>query len=222
MTLRDLFSKPLSRRVFGLVGFLSFAHWSTSHASIAKPILKCTRIGQTVVYRGRKFTCIRVKGKMVWDDGILITPSPSTSASPNKTAPSPTKSPSPSTPQTPSLEPTPAQSMSPTSATKTFVFAKSSQVPDGKTTIIEGFDPYKRPLSVAFTRTNGRIVSSLEAACTHAGCIVIPEGRELRCPCHGSRFDYLSGEILDKSQQALTPLGEMPCDEKEGSIFLTI
>lgn len=39
-------------------------------------------------------------------------------------------------------------------------------------------------------------VVAFSAICTHMGCVVKPEGGELACPCHGSRFEAATGEVL--------------------------
>jgi Rieske Fe-S protein len=38
-------------------------------------------------------------------------------------------------------------------------------------------------------------VACFSAICTHAGCPVKPVGTSLDCPCHGSKFDYATGEV---------------------------
>jgi cytochrome b6-f complex iron-sulfur subunit len=58
----------------------------------------------------------------------------------------------------------------------------SAKLPDGKPAIVS------RPTSdtaVAFS-----------AKCTHMGCTVQPAGTELHCPCHGSKYNALTGAVL--------------------------
>lgn len=58
----------------------------------------------------------------------------------------------------------------------------SAKLPDGKAAIVS------RPTSdtaVAFS-----------AKCTHMGCIVQPAGDELHCPCHGSKYNALTGAVI--------------------------
>lgn len=53
----------------------------------------------------------------------------------------------------------------------------------------------------------GGIITAIESTCTHAGCNVASgeiEGREVVCPCHGSRFDLITGEV--KGGPATEPL----------------
>lgn len=51
-------------------------------------------------------------------------------------------------------------------------------------------------------------VAAFSAVCTHMGCIVRPEGAELHCPCHGSRFQAGTGEVVEGP--AKTPLPPVP------------
>jgi len=47
----------------------------------------------------------------------------------------------------------------------------------------------------------------LSPICTHLSCMVQVEGAQLRCPCHGSTFDF-EGNVL--VGPAMTPLGRYP------------
>lgn len=38
--------------------------------------------------------------------------------------------------------------------------------------------------------------AAFSAICTHKGCTVDAAGKELKCPCHGSRFNSTTGEVL--------------------------
>lgn len=39
-------------------------------------------------------------------------------------------------------------------------------------------------------------VVAFSAICTHQGCTVAPSGKQLVCPCHGSRYDAATGQVL--------------------------
>ena len=43
--------------------------------------------------------------------------------------------------------------------------------------------------------TAGTVVA-FSAICTHQGCKVAPAKKELDCPCHGSRFNSTTGDVI--------------------------
>jgi len=51
--------------------------------------------------------------------------------------------------------------------------------------------------------TDGKVVA-FSAICTHQGCVVAAAGAEFHCPCHGSKFDAATGEVINGP--ALEPL----------------
>lgn len=54
--------------------------------------------------------------------------------------------------------------------------------------------------------TAGAVVA-FSAVCTHQGCIVAAAGAEFDCPCHGSRYDAATGEVLQgPAPEPLTPI----------------
>ncbi|MDN4615102.1 Rieske (2Fe-2S) protein [Leifsonia sp. F6_8S_P_1B] len=52
----------------------------------------------------------------------------------------------------------------------------------------------------------GKVVA-FSAVCTHAGCTVAPQGTEFDCPCHGSKFDATTGDVINGP--AKDPLPEL-------------
>lgn len=56
----------------------------------------------------------------------------------------------------------------------------------------------------------------LSAICTHQGCTVSPNGSELDCPCHGSRFSALTGQVLNGP--ASRPLPKVPIAVTGGKV----
>jgi Rieske Fe-S protein len=51
--------------------------------------------------------------------------------------------------------------------------------------------------------TAGQVVA-FSAICTHQQCVVAAAGSEFDCPCHGSKFDAATGDVLNGP--ALEPL----------------
>ena len=60
---------------------------------------------------------------------------------------------------------------------------------------------------IVVTRTDSAIVA-FTAQCTHQGCAVTLTDNYLKCPCHGSRFDPLTGAAL--RGPATQPLATVP------------
>lgn len=51
-------------------------------------------------------------------------------------------------------------------------------------------------------------VAAFSGLCTHQGCAVALKDSELDCPCHGSRFELLTGKVLQGP--ATEPLKSLP------------
>jgi Rieske Fe-S protein len=69
------------------------------------------------------------------------------------------------------------------------------------------------------TRTGANSVVGHDTTCTHQGCSVVPAGRTLNCPCHGSKFDAVSGAVL--AGPAPSPLPRVGLVVKGGYVHLT-
>lgn len=52
--------------------------------------------------------------------------------------------------------------------------------------------------------TAGNVVA-FSAVCTHLGCTVAPAGKEFDCPCHGSRYDASTGNVIQGPAQSPLP-----------------
>ena len=72
--------------------------------------------------------------------------------------------------------------------------------------------------SVVVSRTGEAEVRGFSASCTHEGCLVRPDGGELNCPCHGSKFNAATGEVLQGP--ADDPLPEVPMKIEGGQVVL--
>ena len=55
--------------------------------------------------------------------------------------------------------------------------------------------------------TAGQVVA-FSAICTHQQCVVAAAGSEFDCPCHGSKFDAATGDVINGP--ALEPLSAIP------------
>ncbi|MGH1548549.1 ubiquinol-cytochrome c reductase iron-sulfur subunit [Leifsonia poae] len=66
--------------------------------------------------------------------------------------------------------------------------------------------------------TAGHVVA-FSAVCTHAGCTVAPQGKEFDCPCHGSRFDAATGDVLNGP--ASDPLPKLKAEVSGDSVTVT-
>lgn len=65
---------------------------------------------------------------------------------------------------------------------------------------------------------DGQFVA-FDATCTHQGCTVLPDGAQLRCPCHGSVYDAFTGEV--QAGPAPAPLAPVPVTVKAGQVVTT-
>lgn len=72
------------------------------------------------------------------------------------------------------------------------VLAPLSKVPVGGSVLAKG--PDGAPIVIAQPEA-GKVVA-FSAICTHQGCKVIPNRKQLDCPCHGSVFDAFTGKVL--------------------------
>ena len=62
-------------------------------------------------------------------------------------------------------------------------------------------------------------VVAFSAVCTHQGCTVAPQGKEFDCPCHGSRFDAATGDVINGP--ASTPLTKLTATVSAGKVTIT-
>lgn len=81
--------------------------------------------------------------------------------------------------------------------------ARVADIPDGEAISAKGAGG----APIILTRS-GKAVTALSAKCTHRGCTVAPNGKELDCPCHGSVYD-LTGKVLKSANNNSNP-GQAP------------
>lgn len=185
MTLRRTF---LSVAVLALVGSLPNAVWAATG-----PTLKCTKLGQQIIWRGKKYTCIKQGKKLVWDKGVAI---------PAKTSPAATSS------ATPSPSPSPSKT---TLVMKDIALGSASFVAVGESKIMT------KGKSYVITRTSNGLIA-FDTTCTHNGCGIDFKGKTLICPCHGAEFDPLSGSPT--AGPAISKLKSYEVKEIDGQIVV--
>lgn len=68
-----------------------------------------------------------------------------------------------------------------------------AELPENASTLVNfgGQEPF-----VLIVRGAGEDLTAYSGYCTHNGCALRQEETELDCPCHGSRFDAATGEVL--------------------------
>jgi Rieske Fe-S protein len=81
--------------------------------------------------------------------------------------------------------------------------AVSAKLPDGSAIIV--------------TQPTAGTAACFSAICTHQGCTVAPAGSELHCPCHGSRYNAATGDVLQGP--ATRPLARVPVHVAGGDVL---
>jgi nitrite reductase/ring-hydroxylating ferredoxin subunit len=207
-----------------MVGLFCAAMTFISGSAVAAdvPKLKCTRVGQTVIYRNQKFTCIKKSGKLVWGKGVPVpvksaSPKPSPTASPSTSA---TPTPSPSTSASPSATPSASATPTFTPAKNQIKLANSSDFPTGTAKVFESGRTTGLVASIVLIRDSAGL-RALSAECPHAGYVVITNGGpELLCPAHNSLFSAKNGAVL--RGPANSGLKSYEVTETGGEIYLTL
>ncbi len=71
-----------------------------------------------------------------------------------------------------------------------------------------------KPIIVAQPSAGQAVAFS--AVCTHMGCTVAPSGKDLNCPCHGSKFNALTGAVVNGP--ARQPLAKVEVKVESGQV----
>jgi len=191
--------------IVGLFG-AAFSLISGGAFAADTPLIKCTRVGQSVIYRNQKFTCVKKAGKLVWGKGV---PLPVKSATPTPSA-------TPTAPATPTPTPTPT----PMPSAQGVKVASSSDVTLGGSKVVTATTATGVRVAIALAR-DSKGLHAFSAECPHAGYIVKPQGSdEFICPAHNSLFSSKDGAVL--RGPASYGLGIYPVTETGGEIFVTI
>ena len=69
---------------------------------------------------------------------------------------------------------------------------------------------------VIVSRPTAGTVACFSAICTHQGCTVQPDGDKAVCPCHGSVYNALTGQVIQTPAPA--PLAKVAVTVKNGEI----
>ena len=132
------------------------------------PLIKPTKVGQTVIFRNKLYTAIKKGKKLVWNQGVPVTSN---------------------------TKPTPSASKTATATSNALVLVvKLSELIDGQSRIIDVKSSNGASFPVSVSR-QGATYEVLSAICTHRGCTVQATKTELVCPCHGSAFNAVTGEV---------------------------
>jgi nitrite reductase/ring-hydroxylating ferredoxin subunit len=205
----------LNRREIALAfGTTLLAIFTPSASAADTPLIKCTRVGQSVIYRNQKFTCVKKGGKLVWGKGV---PLPVKSATPTPSAtPSASAAPAPSATPSATATPTPA----PMPSAQGVKVASSADVAIGGSKVVTATTATGVRVAIALAR-DSKGIHAFSAECPHAGYIVKPQGSdEFICPAHNSLFSSKDGAVL--RGPASYGLGIYPVTETGGDIFVTI
>ncbi|MEW9265622.1 Rieske (2Fe-2S) protein [Kineococcus endophyticus] len=81
---------------------------------------------------------------------------------------------------------------------------KLADVPVGSGVVVQD----AKGSAVVVVQPEAGQVAAFSGLCTHQGCAVALKDEELDCPCHGSRFELLTGKVLQGP--ATEPLKSLP------------
>jgi len=214
----------ISRRqiLAGMTGILTSLIGGSALAA-AGPTLLPKKVGQTIIWRGKKYTAIKSGKKIVWDKGLVIpTSAPQslptgtpTASMPNAT-PTPPATPTPT--PTPTAEATPVPAPTPTLSPGQIVVGASSEVASGSSKIFQLKNSSGRKKGFVVTRSSQGL-TSFDDVCTHSGCSVDLGKDRLECNCHGSAFNPITGAVLQGP--AGRSLKSYPVTEIGGQIVVT-
>ena len=97
------------------------------------------------------------------------------------------------------------------STTPRRLLIRLDRVPQGGGVVLTGDD-------VVVTRTVAGDVHAFSAICTHQGCTVATvAGGTIDCPCHGSRFDAVTGAV--RHGPADRPLAAIAVVVRAGNVY---
>lgn len=128
----------MRRLIWGIVIALGISALPAHSATPVKPGAKCSKIGISKTYKGKKYTCIKSGTKLVWDKGLLL--KKAEAAIDRTSIPTPTQ------------DPTPVPSPSPSVAKRTRGEMVASEISQQ----FSGFDKRSEKLLVFFSPTTNQ------------------------------------------------------------------
>lgn len=186
--------KLVRRNLLAVIPAALLSIFGSNALAAVGPMLKPTKLGQKIVFQGYTYICVKSKGKLIWKKGAKVVAS------------------------TPSAKPSASATPVPTESLGALTFvAKSSDIAEGDLKIIDVKPANQSTFPVSVTRAKG-VVIVVSAICTHQGCQIEGMGGGLACPCHGSRFNALTGAVT--SGPAKSALRKYTASEDAGSIFI--
>ena len=191
--------RRLGRRAF-LAAATFLAVPAASAAASSGPTSPPRRVGERIVFDGYEWRGVRRGKSLVWRRGAAVPgvpqqPRPSASATP------------------PAAEPSEAK------VTRAMgELGPISAIPDGVTSAWSVIDSRGLSRDLYIVR-RGSSLMALDAACTHAGCIVALFSDAFRCGCHGATFDAVTGVSLG-GPGGLAPLARMSVVRRGDTVFI--
>ena len=184
---------PTRRQFIQLFSLVLLAESSTISEAASGPTLKCSRVGQTIVWRNRKYTCIKSGKNLVWDKGVVL-----------KVPPKPIDLPQ---PQNSVYTPPPVE----------FFICSSSDLVLNRPISFPNPSVNEPTRGYIVTRIEGGVVA-FSNRCTHEGAEVEVSKGELVCFRHLSYFDRDSGKVL--SGPATRELKHFATSEHDSKVFV--
>jgi nitrite reductase/ring-hydroxylating ferredoxin subunit len=186
--------RRLGRRAFlAAASFLAVP--VASAAAATGPTLPPRRVGERIVFDGYEWRGVRRGKSLVWRRGAAVS----------------------SLPQ----QPRPSASATPSAANVTRAVGELgpiSAIPDGVTSAWSVIDSRGISRDLYIVR-RGSSLTALDAACTHAGCIVALFSDAFRCGCHGATFDEVTGVALG-GPGGLAPLARLSVVRRGETVFI--
>lgn len=160
-------------------------------AAATGPTLKPTRLGQTIIWRGKKYTAIKSKGKLIWNKGVVVA----------KAKP----------------KPSPKSTRYPAPGYAELDLGASDEVLEGDTKLFTSKHRISEGKGFFVSRQDG-VLTAFDRVCSHEGCLVHIGVPQLICSCHISFFNRFTG--APEGGPATTSLRSYEIKEVAGRIIL--